>query len=303
MDDAACGSSRRRRARRAFRRSPRRRQRLRERLGRRSGRSRSGRPASGSSVRHRLGPTAATRVAAGLGAVLGSKRLKAIAARGVAAKAPLADPARVLAAREGPAPRSLGPGDGQVPRARTVANVLIFNRLAALPDAQLHARAGSTGARRLRRDLPRRAASCATAAPPARSAASTSLARRRREPRGSSTRALRARTALRDRPTATRCSRPRALRRPRHRRDLRRRHDRLRDGVRRARPDRRAVARASATARRCCARSTRSAARARRSATLLAEGSRRAAARLGAARATSRRTSRGWSCPATSRAR
>ena len=88
-----------------------------------------------------------------------------------------------------------------------------------------------------------------------------------------------------------------------HRHHLGRRHDRLGDGVRRARADRRAVA--------AVRRRQRAAARARRdrraapgSVPLLALGSRRAAAaRSAAARPTSRRTSRAWRCPATSRGR
>ena len=72
----------------------------------------------------------------------------------------------------------------------------------------------------------------------------------------------------------------RPLRRARARHDLDRRDDRLGDGVRRARPDRRAVAALRRRATRCCARSSEIGAREGLGA-LLAEGSRAAAAVVG----------------------
>ncbi len=68
----------------------------------------------------------------GLGAVLGSKRLKGILARGGAA-APLADPARVLALAKDLSARSLGAGTAKYRELGTVANLLVFNRLRMLP--------------------------------------------------------------------------------------------------------------------------------------------------------------------------
>ena len=113
---------------------------------------------------------------------------------------------------------------------------------------------------------------------------------------------LRARPAVRRLRPRRRARGQRPLRRARARHHLGRRHDRLGDGVRRARPDRRAVA-ALRRRRRAAARDRgdRRPRGARRAAGRgLARGGRRSSAR---ARPPSPRTSRGSSCPATSRAR
>jgi aldehyde:ferredoxin oxidoreductase len=68
----------------------------------------------------------------GLGAVLGSKNLKAIAVRGNQ-RTELADPKGVSAAARELAARSLGPATVKYRELGTVANVLTFNRLNALP--------------------------------------------------------------------------------------------------------------------------------------------------------------------------
>lgn len=68
----------------------------------------------------------------GLGAVLGSKRLKGIAARG-GLRTPLAHPERVMALAKDLSARSLGPATAKYRELGTVANLLALNRLAALP--------------------------------------------------------------------------------------------------------------------------------------------------------------------------
>ena len=68
----------------------------------------------------------------GLGAVFGAKRLKGIAVRGTE-KTPLADPRRVVELSRDLSARSLGDGTAKYRELGTVANVLVFNRLGALP--------------------------------------------------------------------------------------------------------------------------------------------------------------------------
>jgi aldehyde:ferredoxin oxidoreductase len=68
----------------------------------------------------------------GLGAVLGSKRIKAIGVRGTH-KVPLAHPAQAIALSRDLARRSLGPATEKYREIGTVANLAAFNRLAALP--------------------------------------------------------------------------------------------------------------------------------------------------------------------------
>src|SRR5262245_46765259 len=68
----------------------------------------------------------------GLGAVMGSKRLKAIAVRGTQAVT-VADPAAVIAAARDLSQRSLGPATAKYRELGTVANLTAFNRLNALP--------------------------------------------------------------------------------------------------------------------------------------------------------------------------
>jgi aldehyde:ferredoxin oxidoreductase len=74
----------------------------------------------------------------GLGAVFGSKRLKGIAARG-SQPVPLADPEAVLALARDLSRRSLGEGTAKYRELGTVANVLVLNRLGALPTRNFQA--------------------------------------------------------------------------------------------------------------------------------------------------------------------
>src|SRR6185295_2827312 len=68
----------------------------------------------------------------GLGAILGSKNLKAIAVRGTK-RTEVADPAGVVAAAKDLSARSFGPATAKYRELGTVANLLTFNRLNALP--------------------------------------------------------------------------------------------------------------------------------------------------------------------------
>lgn len=68
----------------------------------------------------------------GLGAVMGSKRLKAVLIAGTQ-RVPVADPARVLAASRDLSKRSFGPATAKYRELGTVSNLLTFNRLHALP--------------------------------------------------------------------------------------------------------------------------------------------------------------------------
>ena len=68
----------------------------------------------------------------GLGAVMGSKRIKAIAVRGDR-RTPLADPAATLALARDFSARSFGPATEKYRELGTVANLLVFNRFDALP--------------------------------------------------------------------------------------------------------------------------------------------------------------------------
>ena len=68
----------------------------------------------------------------GLGAVMGAKNLKAIAVR-AAAKVATADPAAVLAAARDLRERSFGPATAKYRELGTLANLLTFNAISALP--------------------------------------------------------------------------------------------------------------------------------------------------------------------------
>lgn len=68
----------------------------------------------------------------GLGAVMGSKKLKGLAVAG-SRRVPLADPAGVVATARDLSERSFGPATAKYRELGTVANLLTFNRLAALP--------------------------------------------------------------------------------------------------------------------------------------------------------------------------
>jgi aldehyde:ferredoxin oxidoreductase len=69
----------------------------------------------------------------GLGAVLGSKNIKAVAVRGARVKPPLADPERVLAAARDLRGRSFGPATAKYRELGTLANLLSFNAINTLP--------------------------------------------------------------------------------------------------------------------------------------------------------------------------
>src|ERR1700760_3491387 len=68
----------------------------------------------------------------GLGAVMGAKNLKAIAVRS-ATKVSAADPAQVLAAARDLRERSFGPATAKYRELGTLANLLAFNAISALP--------------------------------------------------------------------------------------------------------------------------------------------------------------------------
>jgi len=74
----------------------------------------------------------------GLGAVLGSKNLKAVLVRGTR-RTPVADPDRVLATARDLSRRSFGPATAKYRELGTVANLLTFNRLNALPTRNFQA--------------------------------------------------------------------------------------------------------------------------------------------------------------------
>src|SRR4051812_29100376 len=74
----------------------------------------------------------------GLGAVMGAKRLKAIAVAG-SQRVEVADPAAVVAAARDLSQRSFGPATAKYRELGTVANLLTFNRLAALPTRNFQA--------------------------------------------------------------------------------------------------------------------------------------------------------------------
>ncbi len=74
----------------------------------------------------------------GLGAVMGAKNLKAIAVRAVA-KVATADPAAVLAAARDLRERSFGPATAKYRELGTLANLLAFNAISALPTRNFQA--------------------------------------------------------------------------------------------------------------------------------------------------------------------
>jgi aldehyde:ferredoxin oxidoreductase len=76
----------------------------------------------------------------GLGAVMGAKNLKAIAVR-AATKVATADPAAVLAAARDLRARSFGPATAKYRELGTLANLLAFNAIAALPTRNFQAAA------------------------------------------------------------------------------------------------------------------------------------------------------------------
>jgi aldehyde:ferredoxin oxidoreductase len=68
----------------------------------------------------------------GLGAVMGAKRLKAVAVAG-SQRVAVAEPEKVVAAAKNLSQRSFGPATAKYRELGTVANLLTFNRFAALP--------------------------------------------------------------------------------------------------------------------------------------------------------------------------
>ena len=74
----------------------------------------------------------------GLGAVLGAKKIKAIAVRAVAKVAP-ADPGAVLAAARDLRARSFGPATAKYRELGTLANLLAFNAISTLPTQNFQA--------------------------------------------------------------------------------------------------------------------------------------------------------------------
>src|SRR5207248_8939042 len=68
----------------------------------------------------------------GLGAVMGAKKLKAVAVAG-SQRVDVADPAGVVAVAKDLSRRSFGPATAKYRELGTVANLLTFNRFAALP--------------------------------------------------------------------------------------------------------------------------------------------------------------------------
>ena len=74
----------------------------------------------------------------GLGAVLGSKRIKAVAVR-AATKCATADPQRVLAAARDLRARSFGPATAKYRELGTLANLLAFNAISTLPTRNFQA--------------------------------------------------------------------------------------------------------------------------------------------------------------------
>jgi aldehyde:ferredoxin oxidoreductase len=74
----------------------------------------------------------------GLGAVLGSKNVKAVVVRGTQ-RTPVADPDRVVALAKDLSQRSFGPATSKYRELGTVANLLTFNRLNALPTRNFQA--------------------------------------------------------------------------------------------------------------------------------------------------------------------
>ena len=86
----------------------------------------------------------------GLGAVLGAKRIKAIAVRAAAKVAP-ADPDAVLAAARDLRARSFGPATAKYRELGTLANLLAFNAISTLPTRNFQASTFDASARAGRR--------------------------------------------------------------------------------------------------------------------------------------------------------
>src|SRR5215216_6273909 len=88
----------------------------------------------------------------GLGAVLGAKRIKAVAVR-AATKCATADPQRVLAAARDLRKRSFGPATAKYRELGTLANLLAFNAISTLPTRNFQAATFSEAPRLAAEDL------------------------------------------------------------------------------------------------------------------------------------------------------
>jgi aldehyde:ferredoxin oxidoreductase len=75
----------------------------------------------------------------GLGAVMGAKNIKAVAVHAGAGKVPAADPQAVLAAARDLRARSFGPATAKYRELGTLANLLAFNAISALPTRNFQA--------------------------------------------------------------------------------------------------------------------------------------------------------------------
>ncbi len=75
----------------------------------------------------------------GLGAVLGAKRIKAVAVRAAERKVPPSDPEAVLAAARDLRARSFGPATAKYRELGTLANLLAFNAISTLPTRNFQA--------------------------------------------------------------------------------------------------------------------------------------------------------------------
>ena len=174
----------------------------------------------------------------GLGAVLGSKRIKAVAVRGDR-RTPLADPSATMAIARRLSALSLGPATEKYRELGTVANLLTFNRFEALPTRNFQSGRFEGAERLAAEDLaPARRVARASCAACTIGCEHIYASGKRRGPARIRV-ALRPRPALRRRRSGDRPPRGVGVRRGGAGHDLDRGDDRLPDGLRRARMDRR----------------------------------------------------------------
>ena len=179
----------------------------------------------------------------GLGAVLGREAAQGGGRPRRRRRSRPADPQAVLAAARDLRARSFGPATAKYRELGTLANLLAFNAIATLPTRNFQAATFAEAPRLAAEDLAEArgvardsCASCSIGCEHIyKGAGGTQDARRVRE-------RLRPRPAVRRVRPGRRAGGERPLRRARARHHLGRRDDRLGHGVRRARPDRRAVA-------------------------------------------------------------
>ena len=147
----------------------------------------------------------------GLGAVMGAKRLKAVAVRAGGQGRPGRPGRPCCAAARDLRARSFGPATAKYRELGTLANLLAFNAISTLPTRNFQAAHVRRGAAAGRRGTGGDAhASPATAAPPARSAASTSTRPAAASRRGWSTRTCSRSARCAGCPTPMPCSPPAA---------------------------------------------------------------------------------------------